>query len=221
MPNRGQCPGTNHRRLRRVSSMLTPADRAIRGAYPRSTRTRRDPRDRTRARLGTLSRPWLVPGNRQVAGGRLHARDTFDTLLGASVSSASRARRAGDGHRVRLATSQPFVCFRAIASPAAERGLARSDEEDLPAQEARPEAGTRLPRPHGFEGRSARACPTTREGAQAAHRLTRTRRMWCLPSRCFGARRTSMLSGAGERPAPPACWCCARCAPKARRQEWG
>ena len=28
-----------------------------------------------------------------------------------AVSSPRRARRAGDGHRVRLATSQPFVCF--------------------------------------------------------------------------------------------------------------
>jgi ribonuclease P protein component len=50
----------------------------------------------------------------------------------------------------------------------------RADEEDIPAQEARQEAGTWLPRSHGFEGRSPRARPTPREGAQAAHRLRRT-----------------------------------------------
>ena len=106
-------------------------------------------------------------------------------------------------------------------SPAAERGQARSDEEDLPAQEARTEARTRLPGPHGFKGRSACACPQTREGAQAAHGLTRTRAHTCLPSRCFGARRTSMLSDAMERPARPGFWCCDRCAPAGRRPGSG
>jgi ribonuclease P protein component len=78
---------------------------------------------------------------------------------------------------VRLAWSQPFVCFRRIRnSPPLNEDEARRDEEDLSAQEARSEAGTRLPRPHGFEGRTARAGPSTREGAQAAHRLTREAR---------------------------------------------
>jgi ribonuclease P protein component len=45
------------------------------------------------------------------------------------------------------------------------------DETDLPAQEARPKAESRLSRPHGFEGWSSRACPPPGEGAQPAERL--------------------------------------------------
>jgi ribonuclease P protein component len=60
-------------------------------------------------------------------------------------------------------------------SPPLNEGQHATDEKDLPAQEARPEAGTRLPRSHGFEGWSPRACPPPGEGARQAERLTATR----------------------------------------------
>lgn len=100
----------------------------------------------------------------------------FDTLLGASLESAGRARRAAaQGHRVRLAKT-PALLVSSTQIAAAERGQARTHEEDLPAQEARPEAGTRLPRSHGFEGWSPRACASSGEGAREAQRLRATRR---------------------------------------------
>ncbi len=98
----------------------------------------------------------------------------FDTPIGASVESAGRARRAAQVRLSREAGEdrQPFVCLRTRFA-AAERGQAPTDEADLPSQEARPEAGTWLPRPHGFEGRSSCACPAPSEGTREAQRLTR------------------------------------------------
>jgi ribonuclease P protein component len=54
----------------------------------------------------------------------------------------------------------------------AERGTARTHEEDVSAQEALAEARARLHGPHGDEGRSPRARSSSSQGAQAAHRLT-------------------------------------------------
>jgi ribonuclease P protein component len=99
----------------------------------------------------------------------------FDTPFRPPLESRRRARRAGQRplREAGVNASHSYVFRPSNRSPLNE-DEARSDEEDLPAQEARQEAGTRLPRPHGFEGRSPRARPTSREGAQAAHRLTRT-----------------------------------------------
>ena len=54
----------------------------------------------------------------------------------------------------------------------AERGTARTHEEDVSAQEALAQARARLHGPHGYEGRSPRARSSSSEGAQATHRLT-------------------------------------------------
>ena len=130
--------------------------------------------------------PRLLP--RVASAGRSthgrHSWAVFDT----SRAGCGRIAAQSETSRKRLlreAGVEPAVrVFPGLRnSPAAERGQARTDEEDLPAQEARTEARTWLPGSHGFKGRSACACPQTREGAQAAHGLTRTRAHTraCLP----------------------------------------
>jgi ribonuclease P protein component len=59
---------------------------------------------------------------------------------------------------------------------------ARNDEEDVSAQEARPEARTRFPRPHGFEGRSPRAGSSSGQGADAADGLNAGRTSSGMPA---------------------------------------
>ena len=82
---------------------------------------------------------------------------------------AARARRAKGVVR-RLAERQPFVCD-GPDSPPLNEGTARTDEEDVSAQEARAEARARLHGPDGYEGRPARARPSPSQGTQAADRL--------------------------------------------------
>jgi ribonuclease P protein component len=61
------------------------------------------------------------------------------------------------------------------------KGRHGTHEEDVSAQEARPEARARLPRPHGFEGRTSRADPPTGEGTQAADGLSAPAAMPSVP----------------------------------------
>jgi hypothetical protein len=118
--------------------------------------------------------PWLYQSLTAYAGTGPQRFDTRSRRWGRIAAQSET--RPETAFCVRLAIEPAVRVFPGLRnSPAAERGQARTDEEDLPAQEARTEARTRLPGSHGFQGRSARACPQTREGAQAAYRLTRTR----------------------------------------------
>jgi len=89
---------------------------------------------------------------------------------------AGRIRRSETGpraDRVRLASASRFVCLRpGNWNRWPQWNRARPDgKADVPAQEARPEARTRLPGSHGFAGWSPRARPQTSKGAQQAVRL--------------------------------------------------
>jgi ribonuclease P protein component len=129
------------------------------------TRTSRDTAGERES--GSARRAACTGGTDEVRG--------LTPLLGRRYDRRAERDEPVNGHRVRLASTPAVRVFSPLsARPPLNRGRPRADEEDLSAQEARQEAGTRLPRPHGFEGWSPRARPTPREGAQAAHRLTRT-----------------------------------------------
>ena len=94
----------------------------------------------------------------------------FDRLRGPRLES--RPERDGpEPSKQRLAERQPFVCDGPETRTLNEEP-ARTDEEDVSAQEARAQARAWLHGPHGFEGRSARARSSSGQGAQEAFGLT-------------------------------------------------
>jgi ribonuclease P protein component len=169
-------------RSRGIAVVYSPAHR-------RATKLATPPRGARRPRQGPASRATLDPSPRLTRAAPIERRGPGRVAAGSSPAPdrglTPRLGRRDDrraerdepvnGHRVRLASTPAVRVFSPLsARPPLNRGRPRADEEDLSAQEARQEAGTRLPRSHGFEGWSPRARPTPREGAQAAHRLTRT-----------------------------------------------
>ena len=122
--------------------------------------------------------PVTMPGRLASGGAGRQARGLTRPWRAARIRS--RSRRAE--FRVRQAganASRSCVWTARIVN--AERGTARTHEEDVSAQEARAEARARLHGPNGHQGRSPRARSSSGQGAQAALRLTADRAFEPMP----------------------------------------
>ena len=125
---------------------------------------------------GVPPAPWSPPGRRRHPAARRMAPGrtpegfrVFDTLSEAVISSAGRRRAK------RFRARGAFVCLLG-SEPTAPRPLERiarqPHEADLPAQEAAPRQGARLPRPDEVDRGPSRPRRSSGEGPQAADGLT-------------------------------------------------